>query len=491
MAQAFEAVIGLEVHVQLSTRSKMFCACENATGGEPNSRTCPVCLGLPGALPALNAEAVQRALSLGLALGCEIQPRSTFFRKQYFYADLPKGYQITQGELPLLLGGAVEIPGDPAVRGGEGRIRIGLERVHLEEDAGKSTHDQSPGASLVDLNRAGVPLLEVVGLPELRSPLEASEYFKALHQLVVWLGLSEGNLEEGHLRCDANLSLRPVGSREFGTRVEVKNLNSFRYLRQALDHEMERQAALLQAGERVLQETRGWDAQTGQTLGQRSKEAAMDYRYFPEPDLPPLLISAAEIEACRAALPELPAQRHRRFREGLGLSEFEAATLLQDRALSEFYENLLKMGAPPKAAANWMLGEVSRSLNERGCPLAKLGLCAEDLAALIGLVEARTINLTTAREAVYPALLAGEGTPAEIVARKGLGLVADPAAVEALVAGVLAAHPQQVAELKAGKGNLRGFLVGQVMKAGQGKVDAKLVNRLLDEALAAGGERHG
>ena len=479
----FEAVIGLEVHVQLLTRSKMFCGCENRYGGAPNSRTCPVCLALPGALPVVNDEAVKMAIALGLGIHGEIRERSVFYRKQYFYPDLPKGYQITQGPVAVVENGWMEIPGDPAVRGSEGLIRAGIERAHLEEDSGKSSHDSGGKVSLVDLNRAGVPLLEIVGRPDLRSPQEAADYLKALHRLVTFLGICDGNMEEGSLRCDANVSIRPVGESAFGTRVEVKNINSFRNVKLALEHEIQRQTELRQRGETFEQETRGWDAATGETRAQRSKEAAMDYRHFPEPDLPALTITADEIESVRVRLPELPEARKGRFMAEYGISAYEASMALQDRAFADYFEIVARTCGNGKQTANWMLGEVSRTLNERGISLARLGLDPAHLAELIQLVEARTVNLNTAKDALFPSLLKGEGSPAQIVAQQGLAQVSDPGAIEALVREVLAANMTQVAQLQAGNEKLRGFLVGQVMKAGKGKANPQMVNEALASAL--------
>jgi aspartyl-tRNA(Asn)/glutamyl-tRNA(Gln) amidotransferase subunit B len=486
MKPGFEAVIGLEVHVQLRTRSKMFCPCLNAYGGEPNARTCPVCLGLPGALPTLNGEAVHAALLLGLALDATLRERSVFYRKQYFYPDLPKGYQITQGPVAVVERGSLLIPGDPAARGLEGPVRIGIERAHLEEDAGKSTHG-AEGRTWVDLNRAGVPLLEIVGAPDLRSAQEASDYLKALHRLVVFLGICDGNLEEGSFRCDANVSIRRPGA-PLGTRVEVKNLNSFRFVRQALEFEIERQTALLEQGRLFQQETRGWDAERGETRRQRSKEADQDYRYFPEPDLPPLVVTAEEVARARAALPELPEARARRLQASFGLTDYEAGMLLQTPEFAAFFEEAARVSGSGKATANWMLGEVSRTLNERGLALGNLGLRADHLGELVRLVEGGTINLKTAKDVVFPALLAGEGAPGAIVAARGLGQVRDTSSIAALVAAVLEAHPAQVAEYRAGKAVLRGFFVGQAMKAGKGQVDPQLLNDVLDAALAGKGE---
>lgn len=481
MKSGFEAVIGLEIHVQLLTRSKMFCACENRYGGEPNSRTCPVCLALPGTLPTLNDEAVKKAIALGLATHATIRERSTFFRKQYFYPDLPKGYQITQGPIAIVEEGWVEIPGDKAVRGSDGPVRVGIERAHLEEDAGKSIHDLSPDHTYVDLNRAGVPLLEIVGKPDLRSSQEAYDYLKAMHHLVTYLGICDGNMEEGSFRVDANISVRRAGESAYGTRVEVKNLNSFRFVKQALEYEIDRHIEMVERGETFGQETRGWDAQAGVTKPQRSKEAAMDYRYFPEPDLPVLVVEQAEIEEVRSRLCELPDVREARFIQAYGLTDYEAGMLLQTPAFADFFETVAQRSGNGKQAANWMLGEVSRALNEKNTGIANLGLDALHLAELVQMVEQKIINLNTAKEVVFPALLAGEGAPRAIVEQRGLAQVSDRSAIVSLVEAVLQANPDPVAEYRAGKVQLRGFLVGQVMKAGKGKVNPQMINEILDE----------
>jgi len=379
--------------------------------------------------------------------------------------------------------GHITIPGDPEVRGSAAPVSVRIERAHLEEDAGKSSHELSDKATYVDLNRAGVPLLEIVGGPDLRSANEAYDYLKALHRLVVFLGICDGNMEEGSFRCDANVSVRRMGDEAFGTRVEVKNLNSFRNVKLAIEYETTRHTALLEEGEAFTQETRGWDADKGETKSQRTKEAAMDYRFFPEPDLPALTITEDEIEAVKRTMPELPEARRDRFVRDHGLTEYEAGMLLQSRAFADYFESVAKL-ANGKQAANWMLGEVSRTLNETGRVIETLGLDAAHLAELIQLVEAKTINLNTAKEAVFPALLKGEGTPRQIVEKRDLAQVSDREAIETLVQEVMRAHPEQLAQLKAGNEKLKGFFVGQVMKAGKGKVNPQLVNEILEAAFA-------
>jgi len=481
MNVGYEAVIGLEVHVQLLTRSKMFCSCANDYGGEPNDRTCPVCLGLPGSLPVINDQAVKMAIAFGQAVQAQIQPRSVFYRKQYFYPDLPKGYQITQGPVAVVERGSLEIPGDPQVRGAEGPVQAGIERAHLEEDSGKSSHDRLEAASLVDLNRAGVPLLEVVGHPDLRSAQEAYDYLKAIHHLVTFLGICDGNMEEGSLRCDANISVRKSGDPVFGTRVEVKNINSFRYVKQALDFEIERQIACVEAGEPLRPETRGWDSETGQTRPQRSKEAATDYRYFPEPDLPALIITPEEVEAVRASLPELPAARRNRLKVSFGLTDYEVGMLLQDRAFADYFERVAVISGNGKQACNWMLGELSRVLNERGLGIERLPLAPEALAEMIRLVDANTISHHAAKEVVLPGLLGGQGTAQQLVEKHGLAQVSDRGAIDVALAQVVAAHGEAWTDFRGGNQRLKGFLVGQVMKRGEGKFNPKVVNDVIDE----------
>ncbi len=477
----FQPVIGLEVHAQLLTRSKIFCGCSTAFGAEPNAHTCPVCLALPGALPALNAAVVELAVRTGLALGCAIRPRSVFARKNYFYPDLPKGYQISQYEAPICEGGGVDI----AVDGKERRIR--LVRIHMEEDAGKNVHDVSAdGGSGVDLNRAGVPLLEIVSEPDLRSVDEAIEYLKALRAILVTLGVNDGNLQEGSFRCDANVSIMPKGADRYGTRCEIKNMNSFRFLRQAIDYEVRRQVEIVESGGKVEQETRLFDPDRGETRSMRSKEEAHDYRYFPEPDLPPVIVSEALVERVRRELPELPRARAARYRTELGLSAYDAGLLVDEKATADFFDAALAAyGAGPEAAkkvANWMNGEVARLANELGVAPARSRLAPAALAAVLRLQDAQTIGGPGAKQVVEE-LFRNGGAPEEIVRAKGLAQVSDTSAIEAAVDRVLAASPAEVERYRGGNRKLLGFFVGQVMKETKGKANPAVVNALLAKKL--------
>ena len=478
-SSAFEAVIGLEIHAQLLTTSKIFCGCSTAFGAAPNTHICPVCIGLPGALPVLNRAAVDDAIRAGLALGCTIHERSIFARKNYFYPDLPKGYQISQYELPIATGGVVEFPAGSETR------RVGITRVHIEEDAGKSLHEGFPDAdrkSYVDFNRSGVPLIEIVSEPDLRSAPDAAEFFSRVRAILVWLGVNDGNMEEGSLRCDANVSVRPSGQAALGTKAEVKNLNSFRFLQKALEHEIARQVDLLIAGGRVVQETRLWDAASGRTFSMRSKEEAHDYRYFPEPDLPPVIADAERIARIRAAMPELPDARRRRLVETFGLPEYDAGQLTQSRALAGYFEAVVRAGAPAKAASNWIMGELARALKERGADVAASPLDPGRLAGLIALVEQGTISGSMAKR-VFETMFASTQTAAAIVEAEGLAQIDDEAQMVALIAEVVAANAGPVADYRGGKTSALGFLVGKVMKAAAGKANPKRVNELLKRAL--------
>ena len=478
---SLEAVIGLEIHAQLLTASKIFCGCSAAFGAEPNTHICPVCLGLPGALPVLNRAAVDYAIRAGLALGCAVQPYSIFARKNYFYPDLPKGYQISQYELPIATGGLVEFPS-----AGETR-RIGITRVHMEEDAGKLLHEGFADAdrkSYVDFNRSGVPLIEIVTEPDLRSASDAAEFFSRLRAMLVWLGVNDGNMEEGSLRCDANVSVRPRGQAALGTKAEVKNLNSFRFLQKALEHEIARQIEVLAEGGRVIQETRLWDAAAGVTVSMRSKEEAHDYRYFPEPDLPPVVVDAERIDRIRAAMPELPDARRRRFVEQFGLPEYDAGQLTQSRDVAEYFEATVRAGATAKVASNWIMGELARALNEHGADITISPVDSERLAGLIALVERGTLSGSMAK-GVFEKMYDSGRTAADIVAAEGLAQIDDDSQIVALIAEVLAANPDPVAQYRGGKTTAFGFLVGKVMKAAGGKANPKRVNDLLKRALEA------
>ncbi len=468
----WEAVIGLEVHVQLATRSKLFSSSATAFGGPPNSQTDPVVLGLPGALPVLNETAVEHAIRLGLAVGSTIRQRSRFARKHYFYPDLPKGYQISQYDEPVCEGGAVELPGGARVR---------LTRIHLEEDAGKNIHAPGEPISLVDLNRAGVPLVEVVSEPDLRGADEAADYMRALRQLVRWLGISDGNMEEGSLRCDANVSLRRRGESAYGTRTELKNINSFRFVQRAIEHEIARQAAILDGGGRIVQETRLWDADRGASASMRTKEHAHDYRYFPDPDLPPVVISDERLERARKAMPELPARTRERFVTELGLPEADARLLTEERPLALYFEAAAR-GADPRKVASWIGSELLRELNRQGLDVADSPVPPGRLGELVALIDDGTISGKIAKD-VFGKMVATGEAPRTIVEREGLVQVTDGAALEEAAKVVVAANPKQAEQYRAGQTKMIGFFVGQVMKTTGGKANPQLVNDILRRLL--------
>ena len=475
--KGWEVVIGLETHAQLSTASKIFSGASTAFGAAPNTQASAVDLALPGVLPVLNAGAVVRAIRFGLAVGGTIAPRSVFARKNYFYPDLPKGYQISQYELPVVSGGEILI----AVDGVEKRVR--LTRAHLEEDAGKSLHEDFHGMSGIDLNRAGTPLLEIVSEPDLRSSKEAVAYAKTLHSLVRWIGICDGNMQEGSFRCDANVSVRRMGEEKLGTRCEIKNLNSFRFLEKAIDHEVRRQVELIEDGGRVVQETRLWDPQKGETRPMRSKEDAHDYRYFPDPDLLPLEITPAAIERERDAMPELPAAMRERFMKDHGLPAWDATTLTASKALATYYEAVVKaVGGEAKACANWVLGELSALLNRLEVEADASPVAPASLAGLVGRVLDGTISGKSAKD-VFAAMAAGEGEADAIIEARGLRQVSDAGAIEAIVDEVLAANVKQVEDYRAGKEKAFNSLVGQVMKASRGKANPSQVNEILKRKL--------
>ena len=477
--ERYEPVIGLEVHCQLKTASKIFCSCANLFGAEPNTLVCPVCLGLPGALPVLSANAVTLALKAALATHCTVQARSIFARKNYFYPDLPKGYQISQYEHPLATDGYVEIP----VAGDFRRVR--LQRIHMEEDAGKMLHDGLPWsaqASGVDFNRSGVPLIEIVSHADMRSSAEAYEYLTALKAVLLYAEISDCNMEEGSLRCDANVSIRPRGREAFGTRTEIKNLNSFRNVARAIDYEASRQAQLLDAGQPVVLETRLWNADRNETLPMRSKEEAHDYRYFPEPDLPPLMVSTAWLERVRAALPELPADKRRRFVKEYGLRDYDAGVLTLAVDLADYYEEVVRTSGDARSASNWVMNEVLRKLKEEDVAAAACPIPAAHLAAMLSMLAAGTISGKIAKD-VFEKMWASGEAPQAIVEREGLTQVSDEGALQATVQQVLAASPEQVATYRKGKKGTLGWFVGQVMKKTGGKANPKMVNQLLKQAL--------
>jgi aspartyl-tRNA(Asn)/glutamyl-tRNA(Gln) amidotransferase subunit B len=473
----WEVVIGLETHAQLSTESKIFSGAATAFGADPNAQACAVDLALPGVLPVLNRGAVERAIRFGLAVGASINRRSIFARKNYFYPDLPKGYQISQYEVPVVLGGSLRIRVDDAEK------VVRLTRAHLEEDAGKSLHEDFQGMSGIDLNRAGTPLLEIVSEPDMRSAAEAVAYARMLHSLVRWIGICDGNMQEGSFRCDANVSVRRRGERKFGTRCEIKNLNSFRFLEQAIEFEMARQIEILEDGGSIVQETRLYDPDRGETRAMRSKEDAQDYRYFPDPDLLPLEIRESWIEDVRAGMPELPEARRQRFVSTLGLSDYDAATLTASRETADWYEALIRaLPAEPKLCANWLMGEVSARLNREQRDLSAAPVSAVSLAALLTRIADGTLSGKLAKE-VFDAMWSGEGEADDIIERRGLRQISDVGELERIVDEVLAANPKSVEEFRAGKEKAFNALVGQAMKATRGKANPQQVNDLLRRKL--------
>jgi aspartyl-tRNA(Asn)/glutamyl-tRNA(Gln) amidotransferase subunit B len=483
----YEAVIGLEVHAQMLTETKIFCGCSTKFGSEPNTQTCPVCIGMPGVLPVLNKKALEFAIKTGLAMNCKISPYSRFARKNYFYPDLPKGYQISQYELPICEHGYTEIVVDGNIK------KIGITRIHMEEDAGKnihgalsekcSIHEGTGNYSFVDLNRAGVPLMEIVSEPDIRSPGEAVEYMKKLRTILRYLGVCDGNMEQGSLRCDANVSIRPVGQKEYGIRTEVKNINSFKFVEKALDYEIRRQIKVMEDGGKIVQKTRLWDSSTGTTQSMRSKEEAHDYRYFPEPDLVPIAVDKRWIDEIKSSLPELPDIKRKRFVPGYGLPESDADFLTSEKSIADWFEEAVKLGGQPKTVLNWIKGELMRLLNEENKSIEECPLKPKQLVDMLKLVENGTISGRIAKTVFEEMYKNGKGAEV-IVKEKGLVQISDEGEIEKAVDDVIAKNPKEVERFKAGEEKLMGFFVGQVMKLTKGKANPQMVNELLKKKLS-------
>ena len=473
----FEPVIGLEIHAQLLTDAKIFCGCSTKFGAAPNSHTCQICLGMPGVLPVLNRKVVEFTIRMGLATHCRINEECNFARKNYFYPDLPKGYQISQYACPLAEHGHVDIDLEA------GRKRIGITRIHMEEDAGKLLHDEHNPSSYVDLNRTGVPLIEIVSEPDIRGAEEASAYLRRLHEILVYLEICDGNMEEGSFRCDANVSIRPKGQDAFGTRTELKNMNSFRNVQRALEYEIKRQQYILEGGNEVVQETRLWDDTAGVTHSMRSKEEAHDYRYFPDPDLVTVAISREWVEEILRNQPELPLEKRERFVRDYQIPAYDAGVLTTSRALADYYEEVVRLTGQPKTASNWIMGEILRFLNEEKKDIAACPITPQALADMIRLIEEGTISGKIAKEVIEEMYRTGRPAKA-IIAEKGLVQITDEAALVRVVSEVMAANPGQLSQYRGGKEKLFGYFVGQVMKATQGKANPQLINDLLKKMLA-------
>jgi aspartyl-tRNA(Asn)/glutamyl-tRNA(Gln) amidotransferase subunit B len=473
----YEAVIGLEVHAQMLTETKIFCGCSTKFGAEPNTQTCQICIGMPGVLPVLNKKALEFAIRTGLATNCTIASYSRFARKNYFYPDLPKGYQISQYEHPICEHGYIDILVDGSAK------KVGITRIHMEEDAGKNIHEGGGNYSFVDLNRTGVPLMEIVSEPDIRSPREAVEYMKKLRAIVRYLGVCDGNMEQGSLRCDANVSVRPEGRKEFGTRAEIKNINSFKFVEKAIEYEIKRQISVIEKGGKIIQETRLWDSNRGVTESMRSKEEAHDYRYFPDPDLVPLVVHQSMVDDIRSSLPELPDEKRKRFVSDFSLPEYDADLLTTEIAVAEWFEKAVRAGGQPKAVSNWIMGELLRLLNEENVAIENCLLKPEQLAEMLLLVEKGTISGKIAKT-VFTEMFKTGKDPETVVSEKGLLQISDESAIEKTVDEIISMHGSEVERFKAGEEKLMGFFVGQIMKATRGKANPQLVNDLLKKKLS-------